>query len=91
MSKLDRPMPSVSLAGDTDGTEDINEITDNIDVAMRASMYYWKDNELNTLVKPDMKDSQIDKVGAIVNGTNPPNSPDDRRKFTKKAYSILIK
>jgi predicted chitinase len=71
--------------------KDINEITDNIDVAMRASMYYWKDNELNTLVKPDMKDSQIDKVGAIVNGTNPPNSPDDRRKFTKKAYSILIK
>ena len=32
MSKLDRPMPSVSLAGDTDGTEDaiIKKVTKDV-------------------------------------------------------------
>jgi hypothetical protein len=34
MSKLDRPMPSVSLAGDTDGTE-------NIELYMDLCCWEW--------------------------------------------------
>jgi predicted chitinase len=74
--------------------KDIDEITNNLDVAMKASMYYWKKKTLNSLADNGIGEEDIDKLGAKVNGTiypRLPNAYEIRRDLTKKSHNILTK
>jgi predicted chitinase len=51
----------------------IDELETNLDVAMKASMYYWQMKKTNPKSDAGISNSDIDNVGYTVNGTNPPN------------------
>jgi len=71
--------------------KDIGLLTSNLDVAMKASMYYWKRKGLNGIADDGTTDTSIDRLGAVVNGENPPKETKKRRDYTNKAYEILKK
>lgn len=69
--------------------KDIGLLTSNLDVAMKASMYYWKRKGLNVIADGGTSDSNINNLGAKINGKNPPEGGETRIKYTNKAYKIL--
>jgi predicted chitinase len=73
--------------------KDIDLLTTDIEIAMKASMVCWKIQDLNDWADVGMTDKAIDKVGSIVNGSgsNKPNGYDHRRSYTKKANEVLSK
>ncbi|MDI9866761.1 hypothetical protein [Flectobacillus longus] len=71
---------------------DIDLLTTNLDVAMKASMYFWQKKKLNDLADNRIENIDIDKVGGKVNGVIYPSLPygyDSRRSITKVAFNIL--
>ena len=77
------------LHPDENGNSD--ELSTDLEVAMKASMYYWDDNHLNGQADIGIGNDEIDDVGRIVNGSgkNKPNSYEERRVFSKKSYEVL--
>jgi predicted chitinase len=73
--------------------KDIDLLTTDIEIAMKASMVCWKIQDLNDWADVGMTDKAIDKVVSIVNGSgsNKPNGYDHRRSYTKKANEVLSK
>lgn len=68
---------------------DIDELVNNTETALLASLYYWSSFNLNAKSEKGLSDSQIDAVGAIINGTNPPNDYKKRRDITNLAFKTL--
>lgn len=67
--------------------DDVILLSTNVDVAMRASMIFWKySKNLNEYAKSE-SDDDIKKVTYRVNGGY--NALDKRIKYTKKAYEVL--
>ncbi|TAF62971.1 MAG: hypothetical protein EAZ55_14865 [Cytophagales bacterium] len=74
--------------------KDIEQITNDLGIAIKASMYYWKKKSLNSFADSGSKDEDIDKLGARVNGTIYPALPNAykmRRDLTNKFYNIFKK
>jgi len=74
--------------------DDIDELTTNTETAMKASMYFWMINKLNSMAENGIDNPDIDKIGAKVNGTtypNLPNSYDERRTNSSTTYNIITK
>ena len=69
--------------------KDINLLETDVEVAIKASMVYWKIKNLNSLSDNGGDNKNINNVGAIVNGANPPNGADARESYTKLAYEII--
>jgi predicted chitinase len=73
---------------------DLDELISNPDVAIKASMYYWKINNLNNLSKGISKED-IRKVSATINTGNVDTPRDQingissRETYTTNAYNIL--
>lgn len=67
------------------------ELYENVDVAVKASMYFWKANNLNTLADMGFSDDAINDVGKIVNGSGKalPNDDGTRRTLTNTAKNNL--
>ena len=73
---------------------DIDELTTNIETAMKASMYFWTINKLNSMAENGIENSDIDKIGAKINGTIYPNLPnlyEVRRTNSITTYKIITK
>ena len=68
---------------------DISLLETDIDVAIKASMIYWKINRLNSMADAGTDDASIDNVGRLVNGsgTKRPNGADTRIKYTTDALT----
>jgi predicted chitinase len=66
--------------------KDINLLETDVEIAMKASMIYWKLNNLNDLADDGMDEDNIQAVGAKVNGANPPNGASLRKQFSESAY-----
>jgi predicted chitinase len=76
----------------------MDKLVTDVEVAIFASMVYWKMKGINEEADKgiDVTDSSKDEdnplisnVGKLVNGTNPPNGNSTRIKNTKKAYDQL--
>jgi predicted chitinase len=75
--------------------KDINEITDNIDVALKASMYYWihsKNVVVNNVIKRGSGNDFADNddqifLNQFVNGGQ--NGANLRKKYKDNALKIL--
>ena len=70
---------------------DIGLLETDIEVAIKASMIFWKINGLNEKADAGMDDTSINDVGYKINGKNPPNGEVDRKNYTKKAYQQFKK
>ena len=70
---------------------DIDLLETDVEVAIKASMVFWKWKGLNEKADEGDTDEHIDNVGKIVNGSGKrkPHGYKDRRKHTKKAYEIF--
>lgn len=53
---------------------------------------WWRNNNMKGMcnARKECTNSQIDEIGARVNGRNRPNGADDRIRFTDRAYKTLI-
>ena len=53
---------------------------------------WWRNNNMQGMCKArkECTNSQIDEIGARVNGRNRPNGADDRIQYTDRAYKTLI-
>ncbi len=53
---------------------------------------WWRNNNMKGMcnARKECTNSQIDEIGARVNGRNRPNGADDRISFTDRAYKTLI-
>ena len=53
---------------------------------------WWHNNNMNAMcaARKECTNSQIDEIGARVNGRNRPNGADDRIGYTDRAYKALI-
>jgi predicted chitinase len=71
--------------------KDINLLETDVDVAMKASMIYWKIKGLNGKADEGMSSNSITSVGATINGTDPPNGQKLREKYTTDIYKQLNK
>jgi predicted chitinase len=71
--------------------KDIDQLVENLDVAMKASLIYWKSRNFNKIADNGKDQKIIDKIGSIVNGSgsNLPNGYKERRKHTETAYNTL--
>ena len=67
----------------------IHELKENYDVAVKASMYFWISNNLNFYADKGFSDTDIDKVGSIINGTKKPKGEEERRYLTKLVKNNL--
>ena len=67
------------------------ELKEDYDVAVKASMYYWKIKELNTKADKGIDNTSIDRLGAIINGSGKakPNDWENRRTWKNKAINKL--
>ena len=70
---------------------DIDELEDDVEVAMKASLVLWEEDNLNNLADDGLEESDIDKVGAKINGSGSslPNGYKSRRKYTNKANEVF--
>ena len=70
-------------------------MTENKEVAMKATMYYWKLNNINGLIGSSISDNDIQKVSGLINTGDPDiirskiNGITERESFTESFYSIL--
>jgi predicted chitinase len=69
--------------------KDITLLETDVEVAIKASMVFWKIKNLNSLADKGVDDTNINKVGAIVNGTNPPNGEELRKQYSKAAHNNI--
>jgi len=71
--------------------KDIDLLTTDIEIAMKASMVCWKIQGLNSKADEGMTNDAIDNVGKIVNGSGKglPNGYEHRRTYTTAAYNAL--
>ncbi len=73
--------------------KDLELLTTNVGIAMKASMIYWEIKKLNNKVGEVINDEITDAIGRKVNGvsddTQLPNGYLDRRKYTNKAYEAI--
>ena len=53
---------------------------------------WWRNNNMQAMCKArkECTNSQIDEIGARVNGRNRPNGADDRIAYTDRAYKTLV-
>jgi predicted chitinase len=68
--------------------KDINLLETDVEVAMKASMVYWKIKGLNKSADKGTNNTAIDNVGGIINGSSEqlPTGYAQRRDYTKKAH-----
>ncbi|WP_044107452.1 glycoside hydrolase family 19 protein, partial [Anaerophaga thermohalophila] len=71
--------------------KDIDLLTTDIEIAMKASMVCWKIQGLNEKADIGLSDEAIDNVGRIVNGSgrSRPNGADHRIEYTNAAFNAL--
>jgi predicted chitinase len=71
--------------------KDIQLLETNIDVAIKASMVYWKMKSLNEYADKGTDQVSVDDVGKIVNGSGKtlPNGYSERRSYSKSAFENL--
>jgi predicted chitinase len=70
--------------------KDINLLETDVEVAMKASMVYWKLKNLNSKADKGFNSNAIDDVGRIINGSkNRPNGADLRIKYTQELSQSL--
>ncbi len=69
--------------------KDIKLLETDVEVAVKASMVYWKIKNLNESSDDGVDNINIKRVGAAVNGANPPNGLESRILYTNSAYKIL--
>ncbi len=71
--------------------KDITLLETNPEIAIKASMVYWKLKNLNEKADNGIDQNSIDKVGQVVNGSqeNLPNGYLDRRKYTILAFQNI--
>ncbi len=69
----------------------IDELTTDVDVSLKAAMYYWEYRNLNLHSDEGMTDAQIDDVGEIINGVDPPNGFLSRSTYSRLIYNTLLK
>jgi hypothetical protein len=67
--------------------KDIALLETNVEVALKASMIYWKINNLNQYADKGTSPAIVEEIGVIVNGGN--NGMDLRKKYTKLAVDKL--
>ena len=76
----------------------MDKLVTDVEVAIFASMVYWKMNDINekadggidtTTSSKTKENPLITAVGTIVNGAKDPKGNDARIKNTKKAYEVL--
>jgi predicted chitinase len=65
----------------------MDKLVTDVEVAIFASMVYWKMNDINKEADKGLSPSNIENVSSIVNGGG--NGLPDRKKYTKKANDIL--
>jgi predicted chitinase len=70
---------------------DINLLETNTEIAIKASMVYWKLKNLNQKADVGRDQTAIDNVGKIVNGSGDglPNGYKERRTYSKSAFDNL--
>jgi predicted chitinase len=70
---------------------DINLLVEDLDVAMKASLIYWKTKKFNKIADNGIDEDNIDKIGKKVNGSgsNLPNGYKERRSYAKLAYTVI--
>ncbi|MEM4326156.1 MAG: hypothetical protein QXU40_02550 [Candidatus Pacearchaeota archaeon] len=69
--------------------KDIDTLVTNVEIAIKASMVYWKLRGLNEMSDKGIDDDIITKIGSKINGTNPPYNNDVRKKYTKEVNKNL--
>jgi predicted chitinase len=71
--------------------KDITLLETNVEVAIKASMVYWKIKNLNQMADKGDDQGSIDNVGRIVNGSGKglPNGHLERRAYTKLAFKNI--
>jgi predicted chitinase len=70
---------------------DIGLLETNIAVAIKASMIFWRLNNLNKKADKGTSETIIDDIGKVVNGSgeSPPNGWQTRRSYAKSAFENL--
>jgi predicted chitinase len=74
---------------------DINDLVNNPDIAMKASMYFWKLNDINSLCNDGI--NNVQEVSGLINAGNKNASASkinnllERETYTNSAYKILNK
>ena len=51
--------------------------------------FFWKNNNINSLADIGSSDDDVDAVGAVINGANPPNGASERREFFALASEVI--
>nr|WP_288931394.1 hypothetical protein [uncultured Allomuricauda sp.] len=71
--------------------DDIEELENDVEVAMKASLILWEEDDLNSLADKGLEQDEIDKVGAKINGSGSglPNGYKQRRNYTNKANEVF--
>ncbi|MCE2995246.1 MAG: hypothetical protein LW863_06600, partial [Flammeovirgaceae bacterium] len=67
--------------------KDINLLETNVEIAIKASMVYWRIRGLNTKADQGTSETIVEEIGRIVNGGD--NGMDKRKKHTKLAAKTL--
>jgi predicted chitinase len=66
--------------------KDINLLETDVDIAMKVSMVYWKIKGLNDKADKGCSPDNINNIGSVINGANPPNGESQRKKYTTNIY-----
>jgi predicted chitinase len=69
--------------------DDINELENNVEIAMKASLVLWELDGMNAKADGGIDDETIIDVTEAVNGGT--NGLDHRKKYTKKANEVFSK
>lgn len=70
-------------------TGHFEELISDYDVAVKASMYFWQNKDLNKIAEKGVDNTITDQIGSIINGTTPPNHFTERRELTDKVYKEI--
>ena len=83
MASIGKPDPKIMAVGKTYNAEVY---------PWTISGNWWRNNNMNAMcaARKECTDTQIDQIGARVNGMNRPNGADDRIQYTDRAYKTLI-
>lgn len=67
--------------------KDIGLLETNREVALKASMVFWKLKDLNNLADDGTSPENVKKIGKIVNGGD--NGLEERKKYTASATKVI--
>ena len=83
MESIGQPDPNIMAIGKTWSAERY---------PWSISGNWWRNNNMQAMcrARKECTNSQIDEIGARVNGRNRPNGADDRISYTDRAYRTLI-